>query len=115
MDRFRRHLFFLLFLLITLLFLMRPSLPPLFLPVPSSSSTSSPSFSSYSSSSEDEDEDEDENRRRAAAADTSYSSIDELLDRSVVLNSRLEALEQRARHLATASSKPPDASSKQTE
>ena len=68
-----------------------------------------------SSSSEDEDEDEDENRRRAAADDTSYSSIDELLDRSVVLNSRLEALEQRARHLATASSKPPDASAKQTE
>ena len=77
--------------------------------------TTTTSSSSYSSSSEDEDEDEDENRRRAAAADTSYSSIDELLDRSVVLNSRLEALEQRARHLATASSKPPDASSKQTE
>ena len=77
--------------------------------------TTTTSSSSYFSSSEDEDEDEDENRRRAAAADTSYSSIDELLDRSVVLNSRLEALEQRARHLATASSKPPDASAKQTE
>ena len=52
-----------------------------------------------SSSSEEEYDEEEEEYQRDATNNTSYSSIDELLDRSVVLNSRLEALERRARNL----------------
>ena len=65
-------------------------------------SESHSSSSSSSSSSSEEEEKEEKNYRRDFTNDTTYSSIDELLDRSVVLNSRLEALEQRARHLYTA-------------
>jgi len=70
--------------------------------VESESQSSSSSSSSSSSEEEEEEEEEEENYRRDFTNDTTYSSIDELLDRSVVLNSRLEALEQRARHLYTA-------------
>jgi len=62
-------------------------------------SSSSSSSESSSSSSEEEYDEEEEEYQRDATNNTSYSSIDELLDRSVVLNSRLEALERRARNL----------------
>ena len=72
------------------------------------SSSSSSSESSSSSSSEEYD-DEEEEYQRDATNNTSYSSIDELLDRSVVLNSRLEALERRARNLVAIENAKPSA------
>ena len=76
----------------------------------SSEEESSSSSSSESSSSEEEEyDDEEEEYQRDATNNTSYSSIDELLDRSVVLNTRLEALERRARNLVALENAKPSA------
>jgi hypothetical protein len=72
-------------------------------------SSSSSSLESSSSSSSEEYDDEEEEYQRDATNNTSYSSIDELLDRSVVLNSRLEALERRARNLVAIENAKPSA------
>ena len=59
---------------------------------------------------DDSDSDDDEEEyQRDATNNTSYSSIDELLDRSVVLNTRLEALERRARNLVALENAKPSA------
>ena len=71
--------------------------------------SSSSSSSESSSSASEEYDDEEEEHQRDATNNTSYSSIDELLDRSVVLNTRLEALERRARDLVALENAKPSA------
>ena len=71
--------------------------------------SSSSSSESSSSASEEDDDDDEEEYQRDATNNTSYSSIDELLDRSVVLNTRLEALERRARNLVAIENAKPSA------
>jgi len=71
--------------------------------------SSSSSSESSSSASEEDDDDDEEEYQRDATNNTSYSSIDELLDRSVVLNTRLEALERRARNLVALENAKPSA------
>ena len=71
--------------------------------------SSSSSSSESSSSASEEYDDEEEEHQRDATNNTSYSSIDELLDRSVVLNTRLEALERRARNLVALENAKPSA------